>query len=792
MAGVDVNSSEAESTQFIEPSFLNALPHYSPLAVFPLLFLALLFGGWWMLGPFLFMSLASFLDPVFGVDGLNMNPRGVSERSFIWYNIPVWTWAFLWPPTLIFGLWQILVMDAFALWEDVILAILLTMEAQAVFVIGHELVHRRTTWERRVGELLLACASYPQYATEHVYIHHAKVGTPHDVGSAPKGESFWKYFPREVVSNLTNSWQVAGERLARRQLSRWHYSNPFWRYALFVAFWYGLVVYMGGFWAIPVYAFLGLGCVFSMKISNYFQHYGLRRVLLPNGRWEKILPRHSWNADWKFTNWMFFKMQRHADHHAMATRIYPQLQNRPDESPELPGTYGDMMNLVLRPRRWFEKMDPLVDEWRKKFYPEIDDWSPYDSKLSATRPDDFESIIEIFGLAPRLAHRIERNPELLDNLRVREFTDLDLPKGFLSNQEEESIARRGLARLYWTHEMSVPEMREQIDELPSTTAIETAEIVRNWSNDKAFQIGMHVIRENLSPTEASIALSNLAEASLGAVIASTVTEFIERSQTQSSGGIVAIVLGDLASRESFPGVEVELLLVFDGWVSNPTKRLWNSVQQTAKLLAKDSLLFSPVSGHNRHFLSMQASELATHIGDSKPLSAFDLTRVSCIFEFGDSEVADLFEESRRDVLRKASGSEPRLSDLIEWTTKQSATHVDLDVGTADMMQKMEATARLIQLNRNGHDFEDSAPSVASIFRSIESEVLASATTTYRELRCVGGLVCEEDSELDKLKPKVRSLIASTCGYEDFDSLKRDIVDIASKVEVEIDTIAKQA
>lgn len=745
-----------------------------------------------MLGPFLFMSLASFLDPVFGVDGLNMNPRGVSERSFVWYNIPVWTWAFLWPPTLIFGLWQILVVDAFALWEDVILAILLTMEAQAVFVIGHELVHRRTTWERRIGEFLLACASYPQYATEHVYIHHAKVGTPHDVGSAPKGESFWKYFPREVVSNLTNSWQVASERLARRQLSRWHYSNPFWRYALFVAFWYGLVVSMGGVWAIPIYAFLGLGCVFSMKISNYFQHYGLRRVLLPNGRWEKISPRHSWNADWKFTNWMFFKMQRHADHHAMATRIYPQLQNRPDESPELPGTYGDMMNLVLRPRRWFDKMDPLVDQWRKKFYPEIEDWSPYDSKLSAVRPDDFETIIEIFGVAPRLAHRIERNPELLDNLHVREFTDLDLPKGFLSNQEEESIARRGLARLYWTHEMSVQEMREQIEELPSTTAIETAEIVRNWSNDKAFQVGMHVVRQNLSPTEAMIALSNLAEASLGAVIAATVAEFVERSHTQKSGGVAAIVLGDLASRESYPGVEVELLLLFDGWATNATTRLWNCVQQAIKPLARDNLLFSPISEDNKLFLSMQVSELAAHIGDSQPLQAFDLTRASCIFEYGDSKVADRFEETRRDIHKKARGNEPQLSDLIEWSTSQVESGVGLGASVQEMIDRMEATARFIQMKGNGFDLEESASSASTVFRSCEAEVLARAATTYRELHGVVSLISEEDSELEELRPKVRSLIASVCGYEDFDSLKVDFAEIASSVESEIDLIANQA
>ena len=129
-----------------------------------------------------------------------------------------------------------------------------------------------------------------------------------------------------------------------------------------------------------------------------------------------------------------------------------------------------MMNIVLRPKRWFEKMDPLVDQWRRHFYPDIDDWSAYDSPVSALRPDAFEAITEIFGAAPRLAKSIERNPELLDNLQDREFTDLDLPKGFGPNQEYESIARRGLTRLYWTHEMGVQEMKDLIDELPTADA----------------------------------------------------------------------------------------------------------------------------------------------------------------------------------------------------------------------------------------------------------------------------------------------------------------------------------
>ena len=211
-------------------------------------------------------------------------------------------------------------------------------------------------------------------------------------------------------------------------------------------------------------------------------------------------------------------------------------------------------------------MDPLVDQWRRHFYPEIDDWSAYDSPITAARPDAFEAIVEIFGAAPRLARWIERNSELLDNLKDREFTDLDLPKGFGIDEESESIARRGLARLYWTHEMGAQELKDLIAELPTADARESAEIVRNFSNDKAFQIGIApVARKPVRRPRRRPALSNLAEASIVTVLAAVVADFVERTGPLRAGGVAAMCLGDLASREVYPGVTIDMLFIHDGW-----------------------------------------------------------------------------------------------------------------------------------------------------------------------------------------------------------------------------------
>ncbi len=782
----------ADSTRQIEPSVLTALPHYITLVVFPLIILAAVYGGWWLLPPLVFMSLAWSFDRILGRDGRIMDPWKTPKHRLIWHNLPVWSWAFLWPLTLIFGLWQILVADPFLWWEDVLLAIILTMEAQAVFVVGHELIHRRTTWERRIGEFLLSSASYPQYATEHVYIHHALVGTPYDVGSAPKGESFWRYLPREIVSNLVNSWNVARDRLARRRLTMWHYSNPFWFYGIGVAFWYGLVIWMGGIWAVPVFAFLGLSCVFSMKISNYFQHYGLRRVRLENGRWEKIMPRHSWSADWKFSNWMMFNSQRHADHHAVASRQYPLLQVGLDESPELPGTYADMMNIVIKPKRWFEKMDPLVDQWRKHFYPDIDDWSVYDSPIAAARPDAFDAIVEIFGAAPRLAKWIERNPELLDNLQEQEFLDLDLPRGFWQDEEIESIARRGLARVYWTYETGVQEMKDQIVELPVVNSGETAEIVRNWSNDKAFQIGIHVVRGNLLPAEARTALSNLAEASISTVLASVVADFGERYGTDSVGEVAAVFLGDLASREAFPGVAIEMLFVHDGRESGKEERFFRSFRKSLTDLAQDNLLFSPVSSDPESIQSVTLSELAARAEDPVSGVITSLTRARCVFEPDGSGIGARFDDARRQILAECGANGLLPVQLGEQPEEPVETSVSAYAGMRGGLDDVERAARFLQFTLTGDNLDDPAPTAAAVFDAADAEPLAQAAKMWRDLQGIMRLVGDEGYDVEAAGPKVRSLVAIACGQEDFDALTSVVVETASRAASRIDTLDSHA
>ncbi len=787
---------------FLQPSITNALPHYLPLTVFPLIIAAAIYGGWWLAAPFVFFGLVGPLDLAFGFDDRNMDPKAATEKQLLWYNIPVWGWAFLWLATFVFSIFQIFVVGNLAWWEGVVLAIILTIEGQAIFIIGHELIHRRSPWERYFGEFVLASGSYPHYATEHFYIHHAYVGTPVDVGSAPKGYSFWRYFPRELKHNLTGAWKMVGKRMERRRLPFWHYSNPFWRYGSETLAFYVFIVALGGWWAAPVYLLLCMCMVCSMKITNYMQHYGLRRIRLPHGRFERAQPRHSWSANYKFSKWMFYNYQRHADHHVVASRNYPLLQHYgADESPQLPASQGTMFNLVLRPQRWFEKMDPVVDQWREKFYPEITDWSAYDSTASIERPEAFDVIVELYGTAPRLANAIERTPELLDSLQDREFTDLDIPGGFGSDSEAETIARRGLTRVYWLYELSVSEMEDRLSQIPAQDAPDTAEIVRNWSNDKVFQVAVHTMRGNLSPVEASIVLANIAQVVIATVLKAVVDDSAERNFQSNGDAIAIIAFDDLAAKRLYPRSNLELLLVYEKNPSASGCELIARFRDAIKIVAKDSLLFNPISQNAQDISEITLTEFANYgVGSEGIDQKLKLAQSRCIASGGNETIASRFEEVRRSVLSKEVNHDELVSHLLNSVEPIASDDYTIAETMHIGLQKISAMERFLSLTS---DFESPESKVSSgvdgLYQAVKTisavsdecaEKLKSAEQMLRNLCGFLRLILDDDKSLETASDEVKSAVCLVSEVEQFSDLKNAVSSALADIEEAWAKVAK--
>ena len=780
------------------PSFRNAAPHFLPLAVFPLLAGAALYGGWWTLGPFAFLFVNS-LDAASGLDERNMDPNRDPEAGLFWYKLSAWTWAALWPATLAFAFWRIFVPGQLAVWEAGLVVAGLVGNATSVFTVGHEFIHRRAVWERRIGEFLLASVSYPLYATEHVYVHHSLVCTPGDPESVPRGVSFWRFLSNNLPRSVVSCWRFEVQRLARRRLPVWHYSNAFWRYAVETGAWYALVWWLGGVWGVLILGVLGSAVVFQIRLSDYVQHYGLRRVRLPGGRFERVQRHHTWSAAYRLSNWLFYNGQRHPDHHAASNRRYPLLQHCGHElSPQLPGTYGVMNGLAMFPKRWFATMDRLLDAQRARFYPQIQDWSAYDSAAFAARPAAFDTIAEILGAAPRLADWMNRTPELLDSLQTREFTDLHLPPGFGPDAEYEAIARRGLARLYWTRELGVREMAEQLAETPTQDAGEAVEVAREWVNGKLFQLAVHTLRGNLTPIEAGKAVSRIAEAAMDNVLSGVWQDFRERRSPEPGSGICAIVFGEVANGEAILGARLDVQFLFEGESREYYELLCRRFRKALRSLSSDSLLFAPVADDWAPHPLRSLTDLAEHYRrDRSPAETLRLMQARCVFAQGKPGLAESFDSARRELLSRSTVRNTLIADR----SSLDATAPDPDLLSLREMaggrNDVEWAARFVQLAQAPDTPDVLALARAGVFRlagekglipEATAERLAEAALLWQNLGGILQVVGKSAFSAGTPTDGVKAVVAQAGGESDFGALTRRIHQVAARVTSDLQAI----
>jgi alkane 1-monooxygenase len=224
---------------------------------------------------------------------------------------------------------------------------------------GHELGHKRDALSQFLAKLALAPVAYGHFYVEHNFGHHRRVATPEDPASSKMGESFWRFLPRTVIGSLRSACEIERQRLDRKGLGFWHWRNDV------LQAWAMTLILFGGCTAVlgwPALAFLVVQAAMGsslLEVINYVEHYGLLREKDASGRYERCLPKHSWNSNHIVTNLVLYQLQRHSDHHAHPNRAFQALRHFSD-SPQLPSGYASMMMLAYFPPLWFKVMDPRV------------------------------------------------------------------------------------------------------------------------------------------------------------------------------------------------------------------------------------------------------------------------------------------------------------------------------------------------------------------------------------------------------------------------------------------------
>lgn len=349
---------------------VQAAPFAISLTFVPFAVMGLTYGGWWIAGAIAYAFLViPLVDHLIGTTKAAIDPL-TEERALFFHRLITWAWAPI-QLGLIFATLAVIGRSSHLTGvETAGLFIALGILTGGVGITyAHELMHQTNRFERTLAEILMTSTLYGHFCIEHVQGHHVHVGTPQDPATARYGQSFWAFIPQTLIGSFASAWKLQSERRRRRNLPVWHSSNPFWRYLAAYAVYLTIAYLLAGWAGMGLLVLQAAVAVLLLETINYVEHYGLERRLMANGRYERVEPRHSWNASHRLTNYFLINLQRHSDHHRHPQRRYPVLQHYEEsEAPQLPFGYPTMLLMALAPPLWFRVMNPRVEAWRAQHH----------------------------------------------------------------------------------------------------------------------------------------------------------------------------------------------------------------------------------------------------------------------------------------------------------------------------------------------------------------------------------------------------------------------------------------
>jgi alkane 1-monooxygenase len=360
----------------------SAAPFWMSFLLLPLAWISAVNGGWaLLLLPLVTWYFFTILDGFFGLNLENADLHAVDE-DLVWYKAITIAWVPL-QFLMVFGLiWYATGAEHLSTLERIVLFFGVGVITGTVGInYSHELMHQKSNLERGLSDILLAMVLYSHFRSEHLLVHHRYVGTPRDPVTARYNEGFYRFYLRVLKECLLSAFGAEKAMLARKDLPWTDMSNPFFKYWFLQGVMLLLAFAIGGWAGVGLFLVQAGTAIWQLELVNYVEHYGLTRKHLGDSKYEHVMPRHSWNAAHKASNWLLINLQRHSDHHYKPDRRFPLLQNYTKaDAPQLPYGYPVMTIAAMMPPVWRRVMNPRVRRWRQMYYPEITDWTAYNKK----------------------------------------------------------------------------------------------------------------------------------------------------------------------------------------------------------------------------------------------------------------------------------------------------------------------------------------------------------------------------------------------------------------------------
>jgi glutamate-ammonia-ligase adenylyltransferase len=158
--------------------------------------------------------------------------------------------------------------------------------------------------------------------------------------------------------------------------------------------------------------------------------------------------------------------------------------------------------------------------------------------LFHANPDLFSLVADIMAEAPRLADSLAHRPALLDAV---------LTAAFFSRLPDRQELAEDLAAL-----------------LAGARGFEdTLDLLRRWTNERRFQVGVQLLRRTIDGNEAGAALADIADAGIAALRSAVAADFARVHGEVPGGAFAIIAMGRLGSREMTHASDLDLILLYD-------------------------------------------------------------------------------------------------------------------------------------------------------------------------------------------------------------------------------------
>ncbi|WP_374308050.1 bifunctional [glutamine synthetase] adenylyltransferase/[glutamine synthetase]-adenylyl-L-tyrosine phosphorylase [Dongia sp.] len=158
--------------------------------------------------------------------------------------------------------------------------------------------------------------------------------------------------------------------------------------------------------------------------------------------------------------------------------------------------------------------------------------------LLYSNPALLDLIAEVMGMAPLLAEQLARRPALLDGVLAAGLYDANADRDMLAADLDRQL---GLA----------------------TDFQDALDVLRRWTKDQQFQIGVRILRGALDGDAAGPLLSDVTDCALSALFPRVSAEFELQHGKLPGHGMVFLALGKLGSREMTITSDLDLVFIYD-------------------------------------------------------------------------------------------------------------------------------------------------------------------------------------------------------------------------------------